>query len=223
MKKFFDLINKNFRTLKSKSSSGIGPIYPPVITLSREMGSGGRFVASKIAETLGQPWEVFNKDIVDKISKESHFDKELIQNVDENYITVMDKFVGEIFGKKYLNMSGYYKHLVKILTTIGHRGCAVIVGRGTNFLFPHSLKVRIISDMKTRIKWMIQYEKMTEKEAKKQITDSDKKRYEFVENLFHHDIKKAHHYDLVIRTSEDLSTDDAADLIIRLAKRRFKL
>ncbi len=69
----------------------------------------------------------------------------------------------------------------------------------------------------------MEYEKISEKEAIKRIEESDKKRVEFIKTLYQHDPRKAHHYDLVIRTGPNLSIEDAADMIARVAKRRFKL
>lgn len=70
---------------------------------------------------------------------------------------------------------------------------------------------------------MMKFEKMTKKQDIKAIEKSDQEKYEFIKTLYNHDIRKAHHYDLVIRTGEDISLEDAASLIVLAAKRRFKL
>ena len=118
MKRFFDLINKNFRTSGLKPFS-FDELYQPLITISREKGSGGGVAAAKVVEALGKPWAVFNKQIVDEIAAESHFEKELIKHVDEDYISDVEKLIDEIFGKRYLNLPGYYRHLLKVLSSIG--------------------------------------------------------------------------------------------------------
>lgn len=76
--------------------------------------------------------------------------------------------------------------------------------------------------MPQRIAWLMQYEHMTRREAMAKVEKSDEQRGDFVEALFRHDQKKAHHYDLVIRTGPNLSIENAADLIVFEAKRRFK-
>lgn len=224
MKKIFDLINRNFLRPVPRFSPNIRmPKELPIITISREKGSGGRFVALQIAKEMGKPWVVFNKEIADVIAHETHLEKGLIQEVDEGNIPFIEEIIDEIFGEHYLNLPGYYKHLVKVLSTIGSRGYVIIVGRGANFLFPHALNIRVICQMEQRIKWMMEYENLTRDQAKKAIDESDKKRVNFGKSLYHHDIRKAHHYDLVIKTSEDLSVDNAAELIVSLAKKRFIL
>ena len=78
---------------------------------------------------------------MEEIAKETRLEKELIEEVDEAQIPVITQLVDNILGKKYLDLSSYYKHLIRILSTIGQRGHAIIIGRGANFLFPQALKV----------------------------------------------------------------------------------
>ena len=134
-----------------------------------------------------------------------------------------EKIVDDFFGRRYLTLSNYYKHLVKTLSIISQRGNAIIVGRGANFLLPDSLNIRIICNMNQRIKWTMKYEKMTEKEAIKRIEKSDENRKEFNKILYHHDINKPVYYDLIIQTSEHLTINDAVDIIEAHARKKFKL
>lgn len=225
MKRLFQLINKNIIQELFAGRKIPVPLEQklPLITISREMGSGGRPIAELVAKKMGKPWKVFHNDMMDEIAKESHLEKKLVKEVDENRVQLIDELIGDFFGNRYLNLSNYYRQLVKILTTIGHRGYAIIVGRGANHLFPHALKVRLICEPEQRIKWMMQYEKLTKNQAIKRIDDSDRKRYDFEKAVYNHDLKKAHHYNLVIRTGPSLGIEDAADIIVFTAKRRFRL
>ena len=225
MKRLFEIINKNIFSdiLNFRKSTSQTQKELPLITISREMGSGGRPIAYLVAKKLGQPWQVFHKEIIDQIAKEARLEKRLIKEVDENRIPFIDEVIGEFFGKRHVSFSNYYKHLVKILSTIGHRGHAIIVGRGANYLFPHALKVRMICEMHQRIKWEMEFEHLSKAQAMLRIEESDRKRYDYEKTLYNHDIKKAHHYDLVIRTGPSLGIEDAANLIVFMAKRRFKI
>lgn len=225
MRRFFEIINKNifsgFQTISRRYVSTKEEL--PLITISREMGSGGRLIAYLVAKKLKKPWKVFHEDIIDKIAVDARLEKKLIREIDENKIPVIDEIVGEFFGKRYVTLSKYYKHLTKILSEIGNRGYAVIVGRGANYLFPHALKVRMVCEMHQRIEWEMEFEGLTRIQAVNRIKESDEKRYEFEKALYGHDIRKAHHYDLVIRTGPSLSIKDAADVIVFMAKIRFSL
>ena len=70
---------------------------------------------------------------------------------------------------------------------------------------------------------MIEYEKLTKIQAIKRIEESDKRRYEFEKAVYNHDNRKASHYNLIIRTGKSVSLEDAAEIIVFAAKRRFKL
>ena len=224
MKKIFELINKNLGSntfLHLFEHKKIEEL--PLITISREKGSGGRPIAYLVAKRLGAPWKVFHKIIIDEIAKEANLEKALIEEVDEGNIPLIEQMVDNVFGKAYMSLSSYYKHLIHILSTVGHRGHAVIIGRGANFLFPHALKVRIICEMNERIRKLMKYEKFTKKEAMNAIDESDRKRSEFTKSLFQHDQKKPHHYDLIVRIGNDITLEDAAELIATAAKRKFHL
>lgn len=224
MKRIFQLIDKNLRSLKLSLFAKKTPDKNlPLITISREKGSGGRMIAHLVAKKLGNPWKVYHKEIVEEIAKNTHLEKELINEIDEKHVSLIDDLVSNFFGKKNLSLSGYYKQLIKIISTINQRGFAIIVGRGANFLLPHALKVRTICEFEQRITWLMKFENISRREAMARIEKSDRERREFIETLFHHDHRKARHYDLIIRTSSDLSIEDASNLIVKLAKKRFKL
>ncbi len=67
------------------------------------------------------------------------------------------------------------------------------------------------------------YELVQKNFLSRKISESDEQRLEFERVMFGHDLRKAHHYDLVIRTGPQLSIEDAASAIVHLAKQRFKL
>lgn len=224
MKKLYELIQKNLSLLR------VGDLFYkqpqikqlPLITISREKGSGGRPIAYIVAKKLREPWKVYHQEIVDQIVEETHLEKQLVKEVDEANVPLIDEIVADFLGKRYLSRGNYYRKLVKILSAIGNRGHAIIVGRGADYLFPDALKVRIICEMNQRIQWIMEFEKVSKKEAVRRIEESDRKRIEFIKTLYHHDPRKAHHYDLVIRTNANLSIENAADLIVLMAKKRFK-
>lgn len=226
MIRLFELINRNL------SFSKLGDIVKkdktsdktPLITISRQKGSGGVIIAQKVAKKLGKSWKSYHKELIDGIAKEAHLEKELIRAIDEKKLSLVDEMIGDFFGKRYANMGSYYKNLVKILSTIAQRGRAVIVGRGAAFIFPESLKIRIVADLEDRISAIAKRENVSKKTAGKIIEEAEKQRREFSETLFRHDTSKDHsHYDLAIKVGKNLSIEQAADLIVHLARKRFKI
>lgn len=223
MKKLFELINRNVLTSKIEDFVAHKNVDKhPIITISREYGSGGSIVAKKVVAKLGKDWKIYHKEIVDEIAKEAHLEKKLIREVDEKHIPLIEEITGDFFGKRYMTLQSYFKNFLKILSVIGLRGNAIIIGRGAHFLFPNALKVRIIADIEDRVKVIMKYIKVSEKRARTMIEKEDQERNDFNRNLYHHNQHKAHHYDVVIKISENLTLDDAAKIILTLAKSRFK-
>ncbi len=224
MKKIFQLINTNLRRLFNLQKNKVPLVKnPPLITISREKGSGGRIIAQLVTKKLGSPWKLYHKEIIEEIAKNSRLEEKLVKEIDEKKLSLIEEMINDFFGKKYLSLTRYQKLLARIIAKIAQRGYAVIVGRGAEYLAPFALKVRIICEMEQRIKNLMKYEKLTHDEAINLIEKSDKERSDFIRALYHHDIKKAHHYDLVIRTGPNLLIEDAAQIIILAAKRRFGL
>jgi cytidylate kinase len=224
MKRVYQLIEKNLFQKIFPERNKIhkqGPL--PLITISREMGAGGKAIANLLVKRLGGSWKIYDQEIIDEIAKSAHLEKKLVASIDEKKLPLVEVLIAEIFGRRFINMSGYYRHLINVLSLIGQRGYAIILGRGANFIFPHALKIRVICDMNQRIEWLMTYEKISRLEAQRKTDESDLERRSFVQTLFNHDHKKPHHYDLVIKTGPNLSIEDATDIILDLARRRFKI
>lgn len=225
MKKIFQLINNNFQRLfKSFLPKEEKPPPLPIITISREKRSGGRTTAYLVAKKLGKKWRVYHKEIIDDIAKSAKMKKKLVEEIDERKLPLVETLIHDFFGKRYMSLSAYHKHLVKVISQIAHRGYAIIVGRGAEYLIPHALKIRIIGDIEQRIRWAMEYDHINSKEkAIEWLKKLDEERNDFIKTLYNHDPRKAHHYDLVIKIGPNLSIEDAASLIVFLAKRKFKL
>lgn len=52
-----------------------------IITISREFGSGGRYIGKQVAESLGIAF--YDKDIIAKVAEESGLDKDFIEKKGE--------------------------------------------------------------------------------------------------------------------------------------------
>ena len=221
MEKFYKIFQNKFFSSKKSSQQSNGPL--PLITISRQMGSGGKSVANLIASYLGKPWMVYDHEQIDKIAKNKQLEEKLAQSIDPKKLPLADIIIAKTFGKRFPHLSGYQRHLIRVMTLVGLKGYAIILGRGGNFLFPHALNIRMICQFDQRITWQMTYEHISRSEAVKRIEESDKERKEFVHSLFNHNHCKAYHYDLAIRTGSDITIEDAANTIIELAKRKFKI
>ena len=196
---------------------------PGVITISRQLGSGGRKIAEEVSRQLG--WRLWDREILDVIVKQTDrsFRPDMFEFVDEKAQNSIDAFAYSLLGdvNKYL-----YLHLLpKALATIVESD-AVILGRGAHIVLPDALKIRVVASMDTRVDNMARYEGLSHVAAMKRMRDSERERDAFLRDLAAQfrptgpRVDPEAQYDLVIST-DHVSIEEATGLIVTLAQLRF--
>ncbi len=183
----------------------------PIITISREPGSGGRQVAEKIAQFMG--FDLFHQEIIYKMAELANVSVRLLESLDEKGLNVLEDWVAS-FYEKHLWQDQYHKHLAKVVTTINKQGRAIIVGRGAGFILPADsrFRVRLVAPMKLRIHIISRTYGISKIEAKQNILRAESERRAFIKKYFYADISDPKNYDLVINM-ENLTVDAAANII----------
>jgi cytidylate kinase len=169
----------------------------PIVTFSREPGSGGRIVAQQLAAKLNM--EVFHQEVLHEMAKRAEISKQMLATMDEKGLSILENWI---------------QHLMHVLGTIGKHGRAVVVGRGANFILPpeQRFRVRIIAPRKMRIQNVARDFNLTEDEAKRRVIKTESDRKAFVRKYFNADIADPNNYDLIINT-ETLSMDHATNVV----------
>lgn len=217
MKKFLYLLNHN--VLKKTKH-----VERPLITISREKGSGGKPIAYLIAEKLGHPWKVYHQDTLEQIvAHQEELSNWLKSQINQENRRIVHELIQNKIGDRYNGLNQYHKDLITLLASIGIKGHSIIVGRGAHYLFPDALKVRLICKIEQRIEWLMKYEHVSYSDATRLINESDSQRENFIKGLFGHDHRIPYHYDIILKTSQHIKLEDAAATIAQLAKRRFRL
>ena len=191
-----------------------------IITISREFGSGGRFIGEEVAKKLGVAY--YDKDIIGKIAEQSGLSPEYIQ---ENAELSPKKglfayaFSGrDITGKSVGDM--VYEAQRKIIMEIAEKESCVIIGRNADFILKDRndvLNVFIHGDMPEKTQRIIDLYNVEEKEAVKMMADTDKRR--MTNYNFYTDQKwgKASNYTLCLNSSQ-LGYDRCEALITECVK-----
>ncbi len=200
-------------------------VIKPVITIGRELGSGGRKVAKEVAKKLG--YEYYDKEIITKAAKQSGIDSNLFKQVDESNL---DSFWYEFSTKAYekdIDKNSFKEMTMAdklfmiqsdIIRDVAKKGGCVILGRCATYILKNSSKrVFICADENDRIKRIKNSYKVGEKKAKEIIEISDKKRENYHSYYTNQDWKDKKGYDLVINTSE-IGIEAAIEKIIELVK-----
>lgn len=195
------------RAQKTGKEEGI-----PVITVSREPGSGGGIVAKKVAEQLGL--DLFHGEIIQKIAESADTSSRILETLDEKGLSVLDDWISTLVNRRHLWPDQYLKHLMKVIGTIGKHGRAVIVGRGANFILPREVRfrVRIVAPLDTRVQNVAREFGVSSEEARRRVLRTESDRRAFGRKYFHADITDPVNYDLVINTGT-LSIDAAVEAI----------
>ena len=150
-----------------------------IITISREFGSGGRFIGEEVAKKLGMKY--YDRDIIGQIAEKSGFSPEYIQ---ENAELSPKKglcayaFAGrDMTGKSVEDM--VYEVQRKVILEIAEKESCVIIGRNADFILNDRddvLNVFIHGDKAEKVKRICKLYNVTEADALKMMVDIDKRR-----------------------------------------------
>ena len=191
-----------------------------IITISREFGSGGRFIGEEIAKKLGIAY--FDKKIINEIAEKSGLSPEYIQ---ENAELSPKKglfayaFAGrDITGKSVEDM--VYEAQRKVILDLAEKEPCVIIGRNADYILKDRddvLNVFIQGNMPEKIQRITRLYNVEEKKAVKMIADTDKRR--MTNYNFYTDQRwgKADNYTLCLNSSE-LGYDRCGKIIMECIK-----
>ena len=191
-----------------------------IITISREFGSGGRFIGEEVAKKLG--FACYDKNIIGQIAEKSGLSPEYIQ---ENAELSPKKglfayaFSGrDITGKSVEDM--VYEAQRNIILELAEKEPCVIIGRNADYILKDRddvLNVFIHGDMLEKIKRITGLYNVKEKEAVKMMADTDKRRRTNYNFYTDQNWGKASNYTLCLNSSQ-LGYDRCEMIIMECVK-----
>ena len=191
-----------------------------IITISREFGSGGRFIGEEVAKKLGIAY--YDKNIIGQIAEKSGLSPEYIQ---ENAELSPKKglfayaFSGrDITGKSVEDM--VYEAQRNIILELAEKEPCVIIGRNADYILKDRddvLNVFIHGDMPEKIKRITGLYNVKEKEAVKIMADTDKRRRTNYNFYTDQNWGKASNYTLCLNSSQ-LGYDRCEMIIMECVK-----
>ena len=150
-----------------------------IITISREFGSGGRFIGEEVAKKLGMAY--YDKNIINEIAEKSGLSPEYIQ---ENAELSPKKglfayaFAGrDMTGKSVEDM--VYEAQRKVILALAEKEPCVIIGRNADYILKDRddvMNVFIHGDMPEKTQRIMRLHNVDEQEAAKMMADTDKRR-----------------------------------------------
>ena len=184
----------------------------PVITISREPGSGGRLLAQEIAKKYAL--DLFHQEVLHKMAASAKVNATLLETIDERGLNTLENWIASLVHERHLWPDQYLQHLMKVIGIIGKHGGAVVVGRGANYILPpeNRFRVRVVAPLEVRVDNVARDFDVSREEAKKRVIRTESDRRAFIRKYFNADISDPTQYDLVINT-ENISIDTAAKTV----------
>ena len=190
-----------------------------VITVSREYGSGGRYVGRLVADILGIKF--YDKDIITKLAEETGLTEEYIENNEES------KELLDALNNGYSTMPNADELFIKeseLIKKLAEDDSCVIIGRCADFVLKDKenvLKIFIYSDMEGKIARAKEYYGLDTEKAKKEIKRINKLRANHYKYYTDRVWDEHLNYDLSIN-SDCLGVERTAEIICSLVKEKEK-
>ena len=193
-----------------------------VITINRELGSGGRTVGRKLAEKLGV--DFYDKAVIKGLEEKYHLTVEEIEKLKGRNHGWWADFKRQMKGgpdmvnyyipkagdeQKLLDTDAVFATETEILNGIAAEESCVVAGRSGFFVFrnhPNHMSVLIQASMPFRVERVSRKQNMTEDEARKTIEKVDRMRENYVKKYAKTSRYDTRNYDLVIKA--DGKTED---------------
>ncbi len=201
-----------------------------VITINRELGSGGRTIGEKLAKRLEVPF--YDKALIQGLKDRYHLSTEEIERLKgqrhnwwsdfkrsmmmmPNYMS-SDYVPGKTPIPDFLITDDIFQTETEILKGIAADGSCVIAGRSGFHIFrdhPNHLSILIQASMDYRVSRVMQKQNISAEEARSIIDKVDKGRENYVQKYTGTSRYDTRNYQLVINVDEH-SEDEIVDMIL---------
>ena len=200
------------RFLENRTTSDPPPRHP-IITISRQTGAGGRTLARNLAERLGL--QLHDRSLVERIARDSSLESSMVAELDETEMNQARLWVRGVLNQKIFLRDQYHLALVKTVTTLAAGSGGVFLGRGANHILgSHAdLRVRLVAPLSTRVDRIRRESDLSKAEARALIETTDRRRREYIKQVFRCSAGKVENFDLTINTQR-LAPETVLELVL---------
>ena len=189
-----------------------------IITISREYGSGGRYIGKLVAEKLGI--KLYDKEFVEKLAEETGLAEEYIESNEQKRDALAILNNGYYAGLN--NSDDLFIKESELIKEVAEKESCVIVGRCADFILKDKeniLKIFIDSSLQDKINRATEYYNLDKNKAQKEIKRINKLRENHYKYYTERDWKNPSNYDICIN-SDSLGIENAANLICELVNKK---
>ena len=203
------------------------------VTISREYGSGGGEIATRLAKRLG--WQLIDHALVERVASEIGTSTQEAEVHDEHVQGMVLQALNSLLylypaamantpPEAFLSDEEYRDAFNGVVRAAAARGHVVIVGRASQVILADLrdvLHVRVIAPFEQRVVYVMQREGVDRHTAASRIHRKDHERASYLEREYHRKPDEAHLYDLVLNTSL-LDLESAVDIICFTLQQKAK-
>jgi cytidylate kinase len=204
-----------------------------VITINREVGSGGRTVGRKLAEMLGVKY--CDKAVIDGLTKKFGLTPERIEeikaqkkswwnDINNYYQTLVNSTSQPMEAEVKLDNATMFETEKRILQNLAAHESCVVAGRSGFLVFrewPNHISIFIQAPLEKRIERLRRKKGIDREEAIGIIEKVDKARETFIQKYAKTSRYDTRNYDIVLNM-DGLTEDEAVDIIMAYIDRNKK-
>ena len=190
-----------------------------IITLSREYGSGGRYIGKLIAEKLGI--KLYDKQFIVKIAEKTGLSTEYIENNEQKRNALANLNNGYYFGMD--NSDELFVKESELIKKVAENESCVIVGRCADFILSDRndvFKVFVYNNEENKIKRATEFYGLDKTNAKKEIRKINKLRANHYKHYTEKNWNDPANYDICIN-SDILGVEKTSDLICEMIEQKL--
>jgi cytidylate kinase len=205
----------------------------PIVTISRQYGSGGSEVAERVATALG--WHLYDNAMVYEVARrlgmsteEVSAREERVPSLPERIASAMALGVPEVMPTVAdLATEPSEERIVdvtkKVIEEAVQAGPAVLVGRGAQCMLAartDALHVFCYAPPDALVSYVITNLGMSPEDAQRIVAENNHQREQYVKRYWKRNWRDLANYHLCVNTAW-LGLDGTAEVIVRLARERF--
>jgi hypothetical protein len=188
-----------------------------VVTLSRDCGAGGEWIAQQLGQMLKIP--VHDRHILELAAHKSHMDPLQMDPDEERGPPAVSSFIYGALTGSSSELNNYRRALFEaVLELAQHDG--LLMGRGAHLILAgrKAFRVRIVGSRLTCAKRLADELSISLDTAERKVVEIDTKRHRAIERLFHDSYEHcglayAKNFDLIINT-DHIAPDHAVPIIL---------
>lgn len=195
-----------------------------IITVGRQLGSGGRIIAKEVARILGISF--YDKELIQRVSVESGVSSKFFEKADESVNPALTGgLLTEFFQDVFLSNESLFQMQSDVIRKIAETESAVFVGRCADYVLrdhPRTVHLFISANQEDRIERVAKYQGISTEKSLALIEKTDKKRAAFYNYYSNKTWGAAKSYDLCINTSA-LGIEVTTGFVLDFIKQKLNL